>query len=80
MSSIGAGSLVVYGYGGVGKTSLVLEFIRHIHRKTLENSLRIRFDFLLYFSNKEEELTSGDSNGDLTINKLRQVIYKILMV
>lgn len=66
-----AGSLVVYGFGGVGKTALILEFIRQIHRKILSDSLRVKFDFLLFFSNKEEELTATDSNGDLTINPLR---------
>lgn len=66
-----AGSLVVYGYGGVGKTSLILEFIRQIHRKSLSNSLRIKFDFVLYFSNKQEELKFTDSSGDLIINRLR---------
>lgn len=66
-----AGSLVVYGYGGVGKTSLILEFIRLIHKKIMDNMLRVNFDFVLYFTNKQEQLTIHDSSGDLKINRLR---------
>ncbi|WP_342441998.1 ATP-binding protein [Lysinibacillus sp. FSL K6-0057] len=66
-----AGSLVVYGYGGVGKTSLILEFIRVLHRKAFDKELRVDLDFLLYFSNKKEELSINDSTGDLKINQLR---------
>ncbi len=47
-------SVVLHGYGGVGKTSLAREFCNRIMKKTLESE--IKYDFIVWASSKNEEL------------------------
>ena len=58
-------SLVLYGYGGVGKTALVLECIKQIVQDIQDNTTINNYhpDFLLFFTAKEEVLTFSDTTG-----------------
>ncbi|AIQ14151.1 AAA family ATPase [Paenibacillus durus] len=47
-------SVVLHGYGGVGKTSLAREFCNRIMKKVLESE--IKMDFIIWASSKNEEL------------------------
>ena len=68
-----ARSVVVYGYGGLGKTALVLEFINEIVKDCMDGN-RNDIDFLLYFTAKEEELTLSNNN-QFQINELKKQIF-----
>ncbi len=51
------GSVVLFGYGGVGKTAIVLEFIENLQKKIMDNEIEhYRPSFMLYFTFKEEVL------------------------
>lgn len=69
-----AGSVILYGYGGVGKTALVIEFIYrtlvNIRNSTQESTI----DFLLFYSSKEEYLRRMDTTGEIYIDKTDQQI------
>lgn len=58
-------SLVLYGYGGVGKTALVLECIKQIIQDIQDNTTINNYspDFLLFFTAKEEVLSFSDTTG-----------------
>ncbi|MFW6016817.1 MAG: ATP-binding protein, partial [bacterium] len=67
-----SGSVVLYGYGGVGKTALLLEFLDELIKDKLDNNPLVNMDFLLYFSNKEERLDYKHSTGELYIHEIRR--------
>jgi hypothetical protein len=69
-------SICIYGYGGVGKTSLVLEFVNVIIKKLRDIELpqNYNIDFLLYYTAKEESLEYNKLNGNLYIQNLRKQI------
>ncbi len=69
-----SGSLVVYGYGGVGKTALVLEFIYEFIKDIIDNKVKDKIDFILFFTSKEEVLNYSQTTGDLYIDKIRKQI------
>lgn len=64
-------SICIYGYGGVGKTSLVHEYIKllikDINDSNLDNEY---FQFILFFTAKDEELSYNKLSGDIEIHEL----------
>ncbi len=69
-----AGSVAVYGYGGVGKTALVIEFLYDLIRKLQDNPTLHPVDFILFFSSKEEVLRYSQTTGDFYIDKIKKQI------
>ncbi|MHB9942772.1 hypothetical protein CF065_14360 [Clostridium sporogenes] len=69
-----SGSVVVYGYGGIGKTSIILEFINQLRKNKLDKKLQVDIDFLLFFSSKEERLNFSDQSGDYYINPIKKQV------
>lgn len=69
-----AGSVVVYGYGGLGKTALVVEFIEILIKESIDNSNKHKLDFVLFFTSKEEILEFSQTTGSLIINPLKKQI------
>lgn len=69
-----AGSIIVYGYGGLGKTALVLELIDEILKDTIDSNNKHNLDFLLFFTNKEEQLDYSKTTGEILIKPLRKQI------
>lgn len=63
-----AGSVVVYGYGGVGKTAITTEFLLRILRDK-KDGRHNDIEFILFFSSKDEYLRSSNSTGALYIDK-----------
>lgn len=70
-----ARSIVIYGYGGLGKTALVLEFINEIVKDATDNNNKNDIDFLLYFTAKEEELQYSTLKKEFQINEIKKQIY-----
>lgn len=69
-----SGSLIVYGYGGVGKTALVLEFLFQTIKDVIDEKLNTNYEFILFFTSKEEVLSFKETSGDLYINSIRQQV------
>lgn len=69
-----ARSIIVYGYGGLGKTALVLEFINEIIKDLTDNNNKNELDFLLYFTAKDEELQYSSLSKQFQINEIRKQI------
>lgn len=69
-----ADSVVIYGYGGIGKTTLVVEFIYELMKKISDNEIENKYKYILYFSSKDERLEYMHTNGKLYIDKVRQQI------
>ena len=65
-----AGSVALYGYGGVGKTALTTDFLYRIMRDK-KDGLHKDIEFLLFFSSKDEYLRSSSSSGELYIDDVR---------
>jgi len=63
-----SGSVVLYGYGGVGKTALVLEFLQRLVVETKEREEDI--EFVLFYSSKEEYLGKSITTGDFYIENI----------
>jgi len=65
-------SFCIFGYGGVGKTALALETIRHIVRDLIDGTTINAYspDFVLFFSAKREELRVSATSGSIERNKL----------
>ncbi len=63
-------SLCIYGYGGLGKTALVLETIKQIIQDTIDGTTvnGYRPEFLLFFTAKDRKLTFSQTAG--TINSV----------
>ena len=61
-----SGSTVIYGYGGVGKTALVIDFTYEILQKMQEDEFNSLYDFILFFSSKEEVLTTKKQQVNFT--------------
>lgn len=62
-----AGSVVLYGYGGVGKTALTLEFLQKLLKDKKDGNYN-NIDFILFYSSKDEYLKSNHSTGELYID------------
>lgn len=69
-----AGSVIVYGYGGVGKTALVVEFIYRTLVRIRDTDNKDEVDFILFYSSKEEFLRRMDTTGEVYIEKVDQQI------
>jgi len=69
-----SGSVVVYGYGGVGKTALVLDFIYQVIKKIYDEKIQNDYEFILFFTSKEEVLSFEETTGKLYINEIRKQI------
>ncbi|WP_124576207.1 ATP-binding protein [Burkholderia contaminans] len=65
-----AGSVVLYGYGGVGKTAVTTEFLYRVCRDKADGKYQ-DIDFLLFFSSKDEYLETSNSSGELYIDDAR---------
>ena len=70
-----AGTTVIYGYGGVGKTALVIDFIYEVLQKMQEEKYSNLYDFILFFSSKEEVLTTTKTTGEFYIDKIHVDIH-----
>jgi len=69
-----SGSVVIYGYGGVGKTALALEFIYASIKNIIDNKNSINFEFILFYTSKDEVLQFTETTGELYINDIRKQI------
>ena len=65
-------SYCIFGYGGVGKTALALEAVKHIVRDIIDGTTINAYsaDFVLFFSAKREELRVSATSGSIERNKL----------
>lgn len=68
------GSLVLYGYGGVGKTAVALEFLHDVYRRSLDEEKMKDVEFLLFYSSKEEKLKTYKRTGEYYIDKAQKQI------
>lgn len=85
-------SLVLYGYGGVGKTALALEVVKQIIKDLQDNTTinGYRPDFILFFTAKEEALGFSSTTGKIqniatrysfkTAEELINNIYRFLKI
>ena len=69
-----ANSVVAYGYGGIGKTTLVVEFINELMKKIIDKEIENNYQYILFFSSKNEYLEFMSTNGKLYIDEVRQQI------
>lgn len=60
-------SLVLYGYGGVGKTALALEALKQIVQDLQDNTTTNGYvpDFVLFFTAKDESLSFSSTTGKI---------------
>lgn len=65
-----AGSIVLYGYGGVGKTAITTEFLYRVARDKLDGKYG-DVEYLLFFSSKDEYLRDNKSTGQLYIDVVK---------
>lgn len=65
-------SVVAYGYGGIGKTTLIVEFVHLLYKKIVDKE--IKYNYMLFFSSKDEKLEFRHTSGNLYIDKIRQQI------
>lgn len=69
-----SGSVVLFGYGGVGKTALVLEFISQILKDIGDKKMPSPYDFILFFTSKEETLSFKYTTGEVYIDSIQRQI------
>ena len=82
-----AGSIVLYGYGGVGKTAITTEFLYRVLRDKADGYFE-DLEFLLFYSSKDEYLRENKTTGELyidtakpefsTLEELQELICKSL--
>lgn len=60
-------SLSIYGYGGVGKTALVIEAMKSIIQDIMDETTSNNYnpDFILFFTAKEEGLDLAQTTGNI---------------
>lgn len=85
-------SYCIYGYGGLGKTALVLEGIKEVIQDVINETTINNYkpDFLLFFSAKERKLTYSQTSGVLesvivrktfnTFSELKNQIFAFLQI
>ena len=85
-------SYCIYGYGGLGKTALVLEGIKEIIQDVIDRTTINNYkpEFLLFFSAKERKLTYSQTSGVLesvivrktfsTFSELKTQIFAFLQI
>ena len=68
--------ILITGFGGMGKTALITEVIMQLIKDHNNKVLRDDrwFDFILFFSAKEEVLDIDDTNGKINNYRLRSQI------
>lgn len=61
-------SYCIYGYGGLGKTALVLECVKQIVRDIIDDKTVNGYkpEFLFFFTAKEQKLTYSQTNGSIS--------------
>ena len=70
-----SGSVVIYGYGGIGKTAFMLEFLYRTIKDINDRQFKDKVDFLLFFTAKEELLSFNETTKKLYIRDLnRQIV------
>lgn len=69
-----AGSVIVFGYGGVGKTALVVDFLFRLVQDINNNKNKYEMDFILFYSSKEEFLKRMETSGEIYIEKIERQI------
>lgn len=69
-----SGSVVLFGYGGVGKTALVLEFVSQILKDIGDKKMPSPYDFILFYSSKEEMLSYKQTTGEVYIDSIQRQI------
>lgn len=84
-----AGSLVIYGYGGVGKTAITTEFLLRLIRDKKDGK-HPDIEFILFYSSKDEYLRSSESTGAFyidetppqfsTLDELKKLIFTSLSI
>ncbi|UXH99935.1 ATP-binding protein [Photobacterium sp. TY1-4] len=62
-----AGSIVLYGYGGVGKTAITTEFLYRVMRDISDGNYT-DIEYLLFYSSKDEYLRNNKTTGELYID------------
>lgn len=65
-----AGSVVLYGYGGVGKTAVTTEFLYRLLRDKKDGRFS-DLDYLLFFTSKDEYLREHNTTGELYIDSIK---------
>ncbi len=70
-----AGSTIVYGYGGVGKTALIIDFIYETIQKLQSNECNTKYEFILFFSSKDEVLSIQRTTGEYYIDDLTSNVH-----
>ena len=63
-----AGSVLLHGYGGVGKTAVAIEFCYNLLKRAADDDKK--YDFIIWTSSKEEELVY-DRGGVIKIRNIR---------
>lgn len=64
-------SICIYGYGGVGKTAIIHEFIKILIKDIKDGKLtKDYYDFLLFFTAKDNKLTFDKSTGEIEVKPL----------
>lgn len=71
-----AGSVVLYGYGGVGKTAITTEFLYRIVRD-IKGERYSNINYLLFFSSKDEYLRESATTGELYIDTFKPEFSKL---
>lgn len=69
-----AGSVIVYGYGGVGKSALVIDFLFRVIKEINDTRNQPGIDFILFYSSKEEFLKRMETTGEVYIEKVEKQI------
>lgn len=66
-------SLCIYGYGGVGKTSLVVEVVKQIVRDIMDNTTIGEYSpkYIFFYSAKKRKLTISQETGKLHEQHMR---------
>lgn len=65
-----AGSVVLYGYGGVGKTAITTEFLYRLVRDKIDGRY-YDLKYILFFSSKDEYLRENKTTGELYIDSAK---------
>lgn len=60
-----ATTLCIYGYGGIGKTALALEYVRKLIKDVNDKKIQNPVDNILFFSAKDIMLTTNDFTGKI---------------
>lgn len=69
-----SGSIAIYGYGGIGKTAFILEFLYRTIKDINDKLNKDKIDFLLFFTAKEELLSFNETTKKLYIRDINKQI------